>query len=211
MAWVVVILEVLLLAVSGLRLQPPDLLVTIRDGQDQGMAGVMVLVRDESGQHELARLRTDERGQARFTGLTEQEVRVAVQGQLPDGTPLIQMGMDAEGIMLILGAPPTMLDLRVEPNGTVLPDPVTMIVPEHNPISYPTAAIAPTVQPYARPPSPEAGMAAPNSNEHPIAAPPTPIAPDTDAPSPSPIPRWLLPALLFSGTVLLLLRRRGRS
>ena len=65
-----------------------------------------------------------------FVSLRVGEIRVAVEGQLANGTTLYLPGQDSAGIRLTLGAPPTRLDLRVEPDGLLRPDPATMIVPQ---------------------------------------------------------------------------------
>ena len=77
-------------------------------------------------------------------------VRVAVDGQPRGGPRLYQLGNDAQGVRVDLGqAPqPATLDLRVERDGLVLPDPGTMLtleeggplIAETEPI--PTAALA---------------------------------------------------------------------
>jgi hypothetical protein len=77
-------------------------------------------------------------------------VRVAVEGQLRDGPRLFQLGDDAQGVRLALdlAAAPAVLDLRVERDGLVLPDPATMLtLEEGGPIvevaePFPTAALA---------------------------------------------------------------------
>ncbi|HEU4326245.1 MAG TPA: hypothetical protein VFS21_24105 [Roseiflexaceae bacterium] len=51
------------------------------------------------------------------------EVVVRVAGQLPDGTPLRLDGPDAAGVRVWLDGAPLALALRVEPDGTVRPDP----------------------------------------------------------------------------------------
>src|SRR6266542_2725281 len=109
---------------------PPDLIVRLRDVNGVGIAGVTVIVRDETGGRELARARTDAQGIASFAGLTENAVRVAVEGALPSGTRLYQLGNDVQGIALLLSEPPTHLDLRSEADGMVIPDSATMIAPD---------------------------------------------------------------------------------
>src|SRR5205823_985556 len=76
-----------------------------------------------------------------ISGLSIDHVRVTVTGRLLDGTRLRQPGQDAQGIALLLGPPPTRLDLRVDLDGSVRPDPATMIdlVPNGPPIATPGA------------------------------------------------------------------------
>src|SRR5512145_2686563 len=117
---------------------PHDLIVTLRDIRGQGVLAT-VSVRDESGL-ELARAQTDATGTATFAQLRESAIRVVVQGQA-DGITLFQDRSDAQGVRMLLTAPPARLDLRVDASGLVLPDPATMLAAE--PVSvYPTALLA---------------------------------------------------------------------
>ena len=127
---------------------PPALLVTLRDAQDAPVAGATVLVLDRTATTTLGRTVTDATGGASFATLPAGEVRVQVSGRLADGTALRQVGADARGVLVILGAPEVRLELRVEPDGTVIPDPGTMIVPDLGiPLDLPTAALAVTAAP----------------------------------------------------------------
>jgi hypothetical protein len=127
--------------------QPPDLTVTFHDVAGAPAAGVTVIVRDEGG-HELARATTDAHGVATFSGLPESQVRVVIAGTLLNGTKLYQPGNDAQGIALLLDPPPTVLDLRSETDGMVVPDPATMAALEPGVpvatgvVAVPTAPIA---------------------------------------------------------------------
>jgi hypothetical protein len=121
---------------------PPDLIVELRDVNGAGIVGVTVIVRGDSGGRELARAKTDAQGIASFAGLSENVVRVAVEGALPGGTRLYLLGNDAEGIALLLSEPPARLDLRSEPNGMVIPDPATMIAPDTGVPTNPDALAA---------------------------------------------------------------------
>lgn len=132
--------------------EPPDLIVTLRDVNGARVAGVTVIVRDDRSGRELARARTDPQGIASFAGLTENTVRVAVEGALPSGTRLYQLGNDAEGIALLLSEPPTHLDLRSEADGMVIPDPATMIAPDTGvPANVGASVAALPTAPLARP------------------------------------------------------------
>ena len=64
-----------------------------------------------------------------FANITVSQVRVRVLGTLVSGAQLYQIGADAPGVAVFLGPPPTTLDLRVDSDGMVLPDPITMIDP----------------------------------------------------------------------------------
>lgn len=103
------------------------LTVTLRDAAGQGIAGITIIVRSEDGQ-ELARQTTDADGTASFDTLPT-VVRVAVAGQPRNAPSLYQLGDDAQGVRLALdgGAAPTVLNLRAERDGLVLPDPTTML------------------------------------------------------------------------------------
>lgn len=144
----------------------PDLIVTLRDEQGQGVvANITVLA--PAGTPVLARATTDAQGRAVIETLPISEVRVLVEGQLPNGVRLVQRGDDAKGIRLWLDAESTQLDLRVNPDGTIEPDPATMIEPEGSAIEpTSTPAAAPTVaavpQPTRRPaPTPRPAMPTP--------------------------------------------------
>ena len=128
--------------------QAHTLRVRLQDASGRGLAGIMVILRDESGQ-ELTRQVTSHTGEVSFSGLPA-VVRVAVEGQARGGPRLFQLGDDARGVQLDLGqagAAPR-LDLRVELDGLVLPDPATMIAREEGgPIvsdasPFPTAVLA---------------------------------------------------------------------
>lgn len=144
----------------------PDLIVTLRDEQGQGVvANITVLA--PAGTPVLARATTDAQGRAVIETLPISEVRVLVEGRLPNGVRLVQRGDDAKGIRLWLDAESTQLDLRVNPDGTIEPDPATMIEPEGSaieptstPAAMPTVAAVP--QPTRRPaPTPRPAMPTP--------------------------------------------------
>lgn len=144
----------------------PDLIVTLRDEQGQGVvANITVLA--PAGTPVLARATTDAQGRAVIETLPISEVRVLVEGRLPNSVRLVQRGDDAKGIRLWLDAESTQLDLRVNPDGTIEPDPATMIEPEGSAIEpTSTPAAAPTVaavpQPTRRPaPTPRPAMPTP--------------------------------------------------
>lgn len=107
----------------------PDLVVHLRDQSGVGVAGAQVRLRDVVGEQAIATETTDATGTAIFAAIPIAAVRVQVRGAFRDGTALKQIGQDAEGVAFVLGTATT-LDLRVEPDGIVLPDPATMIPPD---------------------------------------------------------------------------------
>jgi hypothetical protein len=126
------LMALLLVAVVATRPLPAQaqaqtLVVTLHDVGGRALVGVTMIVRDEAGQ-ELTRTVSDANGAASFTDLPT-VVRVAVNGQMRGGLQLYQLGDDAQGVRLDLGqgSGTTVLDLRVERDGLVLPDPATMI------------------------------------------------------------------------------------
>lgn len=129
----------LLLALTLLLFQSTPLTVIVRDADGMGVAGAAVTVVQTDGTV-LATGQTDARGVAVLTGTFSALIQVQVTGYLANGTPLQQVGGDAAGIPLLIDAAPTILDLRVEADGTVVPDPATMITQDG-----PTGPIAPTI------------------------------------------------------------------
>lgn len=136
---------------------PPALVVQLRDVAGAPLAGVAVTVHDLSGSAVLARGTTDTAGSVSFDPLPAQDVRVAVAGALPTGVPLSQPGEDVRGVAVVLGAPPVYLDLRVETDGVVRPDPATMITPDVG---------VPAITPQEPSSTPTAGEPAPT--DHPV-------------------------------------------
>lgn len=107
----------------------PDLIVAVRDGGGALLPGLTVQIRAGANTPILAQVDTNAQGQAIFANLNVSQVRVRVIGTLASGAQLYQIGADAPGVALFLGPPPTTLDLRVDSDGMVLPDPMTMIDP----------------------------------------------------------------------------------
>jgi hypothetical protein len=145
----VALLALLLLAVglvqaAPVRAQAHTLVVTLRDTDGQALVGISIIVRDEEGR-ELLRVTSDSDGAARFAELPA-VVRVAVEGQPRGGARLYQLGDDARGVRLDLGqgGGAFQLDLRVERDGLVLPDPATMLTLEEGGPLVEDAAPAPT-------------------------------------------------------------------
>ena len=106
-----------------------DLIVTVRDVQGAPLPGVTVQIRAGADTPILAQAVSTAQGQAVFANITVSQLRVRVIGTLASGAQLYQPGADAPGVTVFLGPPPTTLDLRVDSDGMVLPDPVTMIDP----------------------------------------------------------------------------------
>lgn len=104
-----------------------DLIVTLRDVAGLGVANVQVIVRDVTGERDLVRAATDADGVAAIRGIVISDIRVAVVGTLPGGQRLLLRGDDARGIHVFLGAGATGIALRVENDGTVIPDPSEIV------------------------------------------------------------------------------------
>lgn len=155
--------------------QPAALVVTLHDQDQQGIAGVIVTMQEPGGGDTLTAT-TNAMGLAVFATSSAPEVRVQLAGALPDGTALVLPGAEQDGISVILGEPPTVLNLRVEPDGTVLPDPGPMIVPDNSGIVVATAELQdPPIMPIA---PPVAGYESPI----PALVPPTPLVLPTVGP-----------------------------
>jgi hypothetical protein len=137
------------------------LTVTLRDLAGIGIAKATITIRDERGLVDLASAITDARGVALLPDLDAAIIRVGVAGMLADHTPLRQRGLDAHGIWFALDGMQNQLDLRVEPDGAVIPDPAMitpdLVVPSRDPQAA-TAVVqgVPTAQPFGllAPPSP---------------------------------------------------------
>lgn len=171
---------------------PPALIVRLRDMAGAGVPGAAIIITDASGATVLARATSDASGAASFGPLPVADVRILVQGRLADGTPLSQPGLDAQGIAVILGGPPTTLELRSEADGTVLPDPATELTlepgvdaplitldPAHVP-SAPPAPVSLAATVAARPTAQATGVSAitsPAALAETEAAPALPVAP----------------------------------
>lgn len=128
------------------------LTVSIRDRSGVGVSGVFVAIYDPVGAGELARGQTDSDGVAQILALPAGALRVMVAGQLADGTPLALRGDDSRGIWVWVEGASARLDLRVEADGGLTPDPATMISPDAPPaaggelqISLPSTTPPPVV------------------------------------------------------------------
>lgn len=120
----------LLLVLGAPSATTPDRTLTLRlrDASGAGVPRIEVSVLTPEGTP-LTRATTDTNGTAAFPQLAPVRVRVQLRGALLDGRPIIQKGADAEGIALDL-ALIDHLELRAEPDGTILPDPATMLARE---------------------------------------------------------------------------------
>lgn len=222
MPWIFLFISIFLLpvvAAQPTRAQdaPPALVVRLRDVVGAGVAGVTIIVADQSGATVLDRATTDATGSATFGPLPATDIRVRVEGRLADGTQLVQPGADAAGIAVILGAPPVTLELRSEADGTVLPDPATALAlepgieaplvtadPAQVPPALPAAtALAATVTAFPTAPLATTGVAFPPAQPASAAAPTLQAAPQASSvtePAEAPTaPRWL--GLLLLGVL----------
>lgn len=184
---IILLMTTLMLAPGAVRAQdaPPDLVVTLRDVQGQGVRGATISVRDAADEQEIARSTTDVQGQTVFSTLRVADIRVVAHGRLSSGAALYLPGQDASGIRLTLGVPPMRLELRVEPDGLIRPDPETMIVPEIvddlagtvGPLAayHPEAPVA-TPPPIGGTPSPRTALPPTGVLRVPLAS--VPLAPD---------------------------------
>jgi len=124
--------------------QTHALRVTIRDARGQELTGITVHVRSEDSQP-LVQATTSVSGTVTFANLPT-VVRVAVEGQPRTGPELYQLGDDAQGVRLDLAQHGQLvtLDLRVDHDGLVLPDPATMLTLEEGGPIAETAPAIPT-------------------------------------------------------------------
>src|SRR6266545_2107827 len=136
---------------TALAQDAPELIVTLKDINNVPLAGATVIIRDSSGGRDIARATTDTQGVATFSGLMETDIRVAVQGQLPNGAKYFQPGNDARGIAMFLSAGTNRMNLLADTDGMIAPDPLTMSALESGiPLATETGATFPTA-PVAQP------------------------------------------------------------
>jgi len=140
--------------------QAHALRVTLRDARGQGLAGITVRVRSEDGQP-LVQATTSVSGTVTFANLPT-VVRVAVEGQPRIGPGLYQLGDDVQGVRLDLAQHGQLvtLDLRVDHDGLVLPDPATMLTLEQGGPIAETAPAIPTTLLATPAPLPTAAVSA---------------------------------------------------
>lgn len=125
--WFVIYMSVaLLLLPTTLHAQEQRFTVFLRDVSGAGVVAATVQINNTDGEI-IVTATTDANGAAFFPIIEATTIHVLVHGFLSDGTLLRQLGDDADGIAFINDSPNLTLDLRVEPDGSVLPDPSTMI------------------------------------------------------------------------------------
>lgn len=160
MSYLTALLVLLALRAAPAQADAAPLAVTLRDIDAAGLPGVTVIARAPDGR-ELARATTDAGGAARFTGALAAPLRIEIVGRTAAGAALYQAGGDAAGLLVV--ALPATIELRVEPDGMVVPDPATMFTRDPGPAeSAPPAPMA-TRQPArldAQPAAPDAREAA---------------------------------------------------
>ncbi len=104
-----------------------DLIVMVRDTAGSGVANLQVVVRDQTGERDLARADTDADGVAGIRGIVVSSIRIGVSGTTPNGKSILLRGDDVQGIRVFLGVGTTQIDLRVEDDGTVITDPSEIV------------------------------------------------------------------------------------
>lgn len=182
----------------------PALVVTLRDAADQGVPRVTVTIRDEYGQQVLAEGYTDANGQAVIDDVPLTAVRVAVSGMRTDTTPLVQLGDDASGLLVYLDHPQVIVDLRVDAQGVVVPDPAMLALEEQITPGevIPTALVAATSTPLLTAPgAPTQGVPGPASS---LAA-----APHSESSGMASLGIVLIGLLLAAIAAVLISARRG--
>jgi uncharacterized membrane protein YdcZ (DUF606 family) len=207
----------------------PDLIVTVRDVRGAPLAGLTMQIRTGVDTPILAQAVSNAQGQVVFTTISVSQVRVRVLGTLASGAKLYQIGADAPGVAVFLGPPPTTLDLRVDADGMVLPDPVTMIDPVPYGLVIATPApspdpdgriVFPTSATYTAPVAPTVAAAATMSSMTSTSpASPAPVAPPPEASADSSASAsahrldlivGITGAVVLVGGGLLILTSRGR-
>lgn len=203
---------------SAFAQDSPDLTVTLKDITNAPLAGALVIIRDGSGSHDLARATTDAQGKAIFSGLMETDIRVVIQGQLPNGAKFFQPGNDAKGIAMFLSSGTNRMNLLADTDGMIAPDPLTMSALEPGiPVAPAAETIFPTAPLAQSSPTVTAIAAVPWSTLQPrlgaagVAAAP---AAEENAPAPNLISIWLglalLALLICAGIGIIALQRRWR-
>lgn len=199
----ILLILILLFGLFQANQTQPSITVTLRDINDAGIPNAIIIIRDAQGQHEQARGQTDAQGNVSFSEPLATPLRIAVEGRLPHRIRLYQDGFDASGVLI--HELPVTLDLRVEPDGKVIPDPVTMLSQDTStadePVAaLPTAPIAPRLTAQVRMPTPQ------------VAQPPQSPAPGGIAEPPSPWNGAFLLTLLLGACVgVLILQSRWRA
>ena len=180
--WLLPLLLGLVLAASTLsHAQANDaqqVVVTLRDVADHGLDQVVVTIQAPEG-NVLAEGITNRDGAVRLSLPNPTDsIRLTVRGVGAKDTPLQLAASELDGITVRLSTPSTAIALRVEDDGTVLPDPATMAEPEG--IPFPPV-------PTRQPPVPTAltgdASALPTAEPHSTAS--TASEPGTEQPAPT--------------------------
>ncbi len=202
---------------TALAQDAPDLIVTLKDINNVPLASATVIIRDSSGSRDIARATTDAQGVATFSTLMETDIRVVIQGRLPNGATYFQPGNDSKGIAMLLSAGTNRMNLLADTDGMIAPDPLTMSALEPGiPVvteggaTFPTAPVA----------QPRAAMTAIPAGTPTVQARPgvagAAAAPATQEAAPVTIPLmiWLGVVLLIvmigAGVGIIVLQRRWR-
>jgi hypothetical protein len=197
------------------------LTVSIHDETGAPLPNVRVIAVDAVQFVPLAASATDAAGVALLPDLPPGALRVQVTGRTASGRPLIQPGLDAQGIAVRLAPSGDVLHLRTQPDGLVLPDPATMIAPDAGGVAQEAgAAPFPTIVPAApvdgRPAPAALDGAAPGAA--PLALDETAADAPFLAPDPGPtaaqvVGRWILAGSAVAATILglITLRRQTHS
>lgn len=151
-----------------------QVVVTLRDATDRGLDQAVVTMKTLEGDV-LATGSSDRDGIVRLSVANPTKViHLTVRGVSAMGKTLRLAASERDGITVRLQAPTTAIDLRVEDNGTVLPDPATMAEPAWIPLPpAPTrqlpapTAIGATSEPAYQQPAPAEFV---DANGHPIPA-----------------------------------------
>jgi hypothetical protein len=203
---------------TALAQDAPELIVTLKDINNVPLVGATVIIRDSSGGRDIARATTDAQGVAIFSTLMESDIRVVIQGQLPNEATYFQPGNDAKGIAMLLSAGTNRMNLLADTDGMIAPDPLTMSALEPGiPIATEGGAIFPTA-PVAQPRPTVTAIPAVTlltSQARPgLASAAAAPAADETAPATTPLMIWLGVALLVvligAGVGIIVLGRRWR-
>ena len=148
--WLPFLLSAMLVTSSGAQAQGQAgqrVVVSLRDVAARGLGQVTVTLRTLDGTV-LSEGMTDRQGSVTFT-LEEPAatVRLQLRGITSTGTPLQLASTERSGIAVRLAGEETVLALRVEDDGTVLPDPSTMTEVGGAPLAIPSFAETPVLAP----------------------------------------------------------------
>lgn len=114
-------MSITLVPASVAAQRPMTLTIRIWMVEDAPVTQVTVEILDARTGKAFASGTTDGDGQVRFEHLVPAPVRVSIRGVRPDGTPLMQVGQDQDGIWVKLPESDWVMELRVDVDGTVFP------------------------------------------------------------------------------------------